>query len=109
MILDRRLTENIHVLLWLIKDLCWAMEFKLVGTIMVFPTLAAAIWILYITRKSSDIWVNLAVLFWILANSTWMMVEFFKVGTKYYCLPFFILGIISMTIYIFRLTKNGHE
>ena len=105
--LDRRLTENIHVLLWLIKDLCWAMEFKLVGTIMVFPTLAAAIWILYITRKSSDMWVNFAVLFWILANSTWMIVEIFNFGTKYYSLPFFIMGFFCMSIYIYKLTKDG--
>lgn len=107
--MDRRLLENFHVLLWLIKDLCWAMEFRLVGTIMVLPTIAAALWILYITRKSGDVWVNLAVLFWILANSTWMMVEFFKLGTKYYCLPFFILGFISMAIYICKHTINGRE
>jgi len=105
--LYRRFTEHIHVLLWLLKDLCWAMEFKLIGTIMVLPTIAAAIWILYITRRWNDFWVNLAVLFWILANSTWMIMEFFKLGSKYFSLPFFLLGLMSMTIYLFKQKSHG--
>ena len=104
--LNSRLIENFHVLLWLIKDMCWAMEFKLLGSIMILPTLFAAIWILKITKEQDEFWVNLAVLFWILANSTWMLVEFFQTGSKYYCLPFFICGFISFALYSYKLWKN---
>jgi hypothetical protein len=104
--LNSRLIENFHVLLWLIKDMCWAMEFKLLGSIMILPTLFAAIWILKITKEQDEFWVNLAVLFWILANSTWMLVEFFQMGSKYYCLPFFICGFISFALYSYKLWKN---
>lgn len=104
--INSRLIENFHVLLWLIKDMCWAMEFKLSGSIMILPTLTAAIWILKITKEKDEFWVNLAVLFWILANSTWMFVEFFRIGSKYYCLPFFICGFISFALYCYKLWKN---
>jgi hypothetical protein len=86
--------------------MCWAMEFKLLGSIMILPTLFAAIWILKITKEQDEFWVNLAVLFWILANSTWMLVEFFQTGSKYYCLPFFICGFISFALYCYKLWKN---
>ena len=104
--LNSRLLENFHVLLWLIKDMCWAMEFKLLGSIMILPTLFAAIWILKITKEQDEFWVNLAVLVWILANSAWMIVEFFQIGSNYYCLPFFAFGFISFTLYCYKLWKN---
>ena len=104
--LNSRLLENFHVLLWLIKDMCWAMEFKLLGSIMILPTLFAAIWILKITKEQDEFWVNLAVLFWILANSTWMLVEFLQIGSNYYCLPFFAFGFISFALHCYKLWKN---
>ena len=27
--------DNVHVLLWLIKDTCWMLEWKVLGTIMI--------------------------------------------------------------------------
>ena len=35
-----RWLENAHILLWLIKDFCWAMEWKTGGVIMIFPTVS---------------------------------------------------------------------
>ncbi|MCE2964040.1 MAG: hypothetical protein ACK5UE_14545 [Chitinophagales bacterium] len=104
--MDRRILENFHVLLWLIKDLCWAMEFQILGSFLILPTIAAAIWILIITKDQNEFWVNLAVLFWIMANSTWMLVDFFQFGSKYYSLPSFICGFISFGIYCYKLWKN---
>jgi hypothetical protein len=104
--MERRILENFHVLLWLIKDLCWAMEFKLFGSFLVLPTIAAAVWILIITKDQNEFWVNLAVLFWIIANSTWMLVDFFQFGSKYYCLPSFICGFIAFGMYCYKLWKN---
>lgn len=85
------------------------MDFKILGTIMVLPTIAAAFWILMITKKQIDFWVNLSVLFWILANSTWMTLEFFNKGEVYFSLPFFIAGILSFLLYIYKLYRNSYE
>lgn len=104
--LSNRLIENIHVGLWLIKDMCWMLESKLLGCIMIAPTILAALFIIYKSQKDTELWVNLAVFCWILANSTWMLVEFFQLKTKLYSLPFFILGILFFIIYLFKFSQN---
>ena len=72
-----RLMENLHIVFWLFKDLAWCMEWKILGTFMIIPTLVAAAVITYNTRKiGSEFWHNLAVLFWISANGYWMLSEF---------------------------------
>jgi len=77
--LNLRKFENYHIVLWLVKDLCWAMEWKKLGIFMIIPTVFLAF---YITIKSLrgdrfEFWHNVAVCFWICANATWMTGEFF--------------------------------
>lgn len=92
--------ENLHILFWLIKDMCWVSNFKVVGVLMVIPTLLMAF---FLTYKSKDqiheLLHNLAVCFWILANSTWMIGEFFfNDGTRPIAIMFFIIGFIPIVI-----------
>lgn len=107
--MNQRLIENLHVLIWLLKDISWAMEFKLLGSLMIIPAIIAAVWISYLTQNQMEFWVNLAVFFWILANSTWMLIEFFHFGNVYYCLPFFILGFLSFLYYLFLFVKSRNR
>ncbi len=102
-----RLMENYHILLWLFKDISWMMEFRVFGAIMIIPTLSMAVYILYKTRAHIEFWVNLAVLFWIVANSTWMLIEFFKWGDKLVSLPFFMLGLASFFVFVYKSRKNS--
>lgn len=70
--------EYAHVFLWLIKDMCWAMDWVLVGCFMVVPTILAAFIITWIQRSQTSTLVhNLAISIWISANSCWMIAEFF--------------------------------
>lgn len=95
----RRL-ENLHIVFWLIKDTCWMMEFKLLGAIMIIPALFMAIFIVYHTRQSIDLHINLAILCWISANSYWMFVEFFyNSHWKHLALIPFGLGFLFVIIY----------
>ena len=74
-----RRTENIHILLWLLKDVSWAMNLRIAGIIMIVPTLTVALLITWQTRHmKSELFHNLAVDFWITANCTWMIGEFFQ-------------------------------
>ena len=72
--------ESLHIVFWLIKDSCWMLQFKWLGIMMVIPTVSIAAIIVYIARKTVDIYINLAILFWICANSFWMYIEFFTSG-----------------------------
>ena len=73
-----RKMENMHIVFWLFKDISWCMLWKELGIAMVFPTLVVAIVIAWRTRSmKSELAHNLAITFWIAANSYWMISEFF--------------------------------
>ena len=58
--------ENFHIVLWLIKDLCWCTLSKTAGVIMIFPTVALAIFITWLHRHSKvELLHNLAVVLWL--------------------------------------------
>jgi hypothetical protein len=98
--------ENLHIPLWLLKDTCWMMQWKVLGIIMIFPTLFVAIYLAAKTwRQGGDeFWVNLAICLWIVANSFWMCCEFFNhEELKNYAGIPFILGMLSVVVfYILR-------
>jgi hypothetical protein len=97
-----RKTENLHIVFWLLKDLCWVMLWKPLGLIMIVPTIAAALIITWQTRHiMSELLHNIAVAFWILANAYWMTTEFFYEddNLRYYAVIPFSLGIISIAYY----------
>jgi hypothetical protein len=83
------------------------LEFKWLGILMVIPTLSIAGIIVYITRKTVDVFLNLAILFWISANSFWMFIEFFSTGElKYWASIPFSLGFIFVGIYYYKTLVN---
>jgi Na+/citrate or Na+/malate symporter len=94
--------ENIHILLWLLKDTCWMMHWKILGVTMIVPTVAVALIIAihYYHEKKDEFWVNLAVLFWITGNSYWMLCEFFnREDIKNYAGIPFIMGMLAVAYY----------
>lgn len=99
--------ENLHIVLWLLKDSCWVMDFHLGGMIMIVPTLTVAFYITWISRYSlSELFHNIAVCCWIIANSIWMTGEFFYNDTlRGPASVFFVLGLIAVFIYYTR----GHK
>jgi hypothetical protein len=98
---DIRRFENFHILLWLLKDLCWVTLSEAAGIIMIVPTLGLAIYITIINRfDKAEFAHNLAVCFWICANSVWMIGEFFyDDGLRPQAIVFFTLGLIVMLFY----------
>jgi hypothetical protein len=97
-----RALENMHVLFWLVKDICWCLAFKPLGIAMIFPTLSIAIYIMWRNRHIvSELTHNIAIALWIVANSLWMVFEFTGVDDLYknYCLIPFALGLIVLLYY----------
>lgn len=114
-----RRVENLHILLWLIKDACWALDLKFPALIMIFPTMLVAMLITYQTRKiTAELLHNLAINFWITANCTWMIGEFFGwdvnlIGPyglrQFSVLPFGIGLLILGYYYLVYMHKPGME
>ena len=93
--------DNMHILFWLIKDMSWCLMSKTIGTVMIAPTIAIALIILVRSREHLTSFVhNLAVLFWISANSLWMLGEMYcQDCTKPYAIWLFSAGMGVLTIY----------
>jgi hypothetical protein len=91
-----------HILFWLIKDICWCIGFKPLGVAMIFPTLIIALYITWRNRHIfSELVHNLAVTFWISANSMWMIFEFMERDDelKNYCIIPFATGLTILFYY----------
>ena len=114
-----RKIENLHIVLWLIKDMCWAVNLHWMAVFMIIPTMIVALLITWQTRKMrSELFHNLAIVFWITANCTWMVGEFYGWDENLYkgyglrkfaVIPFGIgLSIIGY-YYISNLWRNKNE
>lgn len=103
MIRSIRVNENLHIVLWLLKDLCWLMEFHVEALFMVFPTLSMAIYIAWLSAKDRGLFMHsLAVIFWISANSTWMIGDFFFQERGHgIAAALFITGLCILALYYF--------
>jgi hypothetical protein len=110
--MDIRRFENWHVLFWLIKDMCWMLFWKPIAFMMIIPTVILSAWIVWTSRKTIELWINLAVFFWIIANSYWMTVEFLGIDIEfkiYASIPFG-LGLICALFFIVKevwMIRNG--
>ncbi|WP_198172695.1 hypothetical protein [Hymenobacter ginkgonis] len=106
---EYRKMENTHILFWLVKDISWCMVWKTLGILMIGPTLGIAIVIAWRTRAlKSELAHNLAIVFWITANSYWMLSEFFgfdtvRIGTltdgKHLAIIPFAIGLLILAYY----------
>jgi len=115
-----RRMENMHIVFWLLKDISWCLFWKELGIAMILPTLTIAIMISWRTRHiASELAHNLAVAFWISANSFWMISEFlgFDVaiiwrditGKQLSLIPFFIGVLILVNYYLFQRPREIRE
>jgi hypothetical protein len=98
-----RVFENMHIVFWLIKDMSWALKFRMLGVTMFIPTLLLALLITWQTRQiRSELYHNLAVTCWIIANGFWMVCEFFWEDLdylRYFTAIPFSLGLLFVVYY----------
>lgn len=113
-----RKMENLHIVFWLFKDISWCLVWKPLGILMIIPTLIIAIIITIRNRKlMSETCHNAAIVFWIAANSYWMISEFlhFDTAVVYGDITFKHLSIIPFTIgililaYYYLIWKIRHK
>ena len=115
--LTYRRMENLHIVFWLFKDISWCMIWRPLGILMIFPTLLIALIISWRTRQYvSELCHNLAITVWIIANSYWMISEFFHFDAlpvfgdftfKHLAMIPFLAGILLL-LYYYVIWKPRH-
>ena len=113
-----RKMENLHIVFWLFKDISWCLIWKPLAVAMIFPTLIIAIVITLRTRQyMSEVCHNVAIVFWITANSYWMVSEFLNFDSRplfgtytfrHLAIIPFLLGILVLGYY-YLLWKPMHK
>jgi hypothetical protein len=113
-----RKMENLHIVFWLFKDIAWCLGIPLLGITMIVPTIIISIVISWRTRQfMSELCHNLAITFWISANSFWMVAEFFHIDTqiaylgityKHLAMFPFGIGVVILAFY-YLLWKPRHK
>ncbi len=111
-----RKMENLHIVFWLLKDISWCMFWKPLGVLMIIPTLVISIVISWRNRHYiSETCHNVAISFWITANSYWMVSEFLGfdskvlLGTytfKHLAILPFITGLLILAYYYLWAVKK---
>lgn len=103
--------ENLHIVLWLVKDTCWIQNFHLMACIMIAPTIGMALYITWLSRSIVKEWLhNLAVCSWIIANSIWMIGEFFFDDTlRPFATVFFLIGLSIIGYYYLVLARRSAQ
>ena len=112
-----RVFENSHIIFWLFKDMSWAMGWKWLGMVMIIPTLFISILITYKLKDDVREWYhNNAVSLWIIANSYWMISEFYgfddtilfeNVKGIHLSLVPFAAGILIVCFYYLFIWRRG--
>ncbi|REJ83775.1 MAG: hypothetical protein DWQ44_00580 [Bacteroidetes bacterium] len=104
--------ENVHILLWLLKDICWLMEYRFMGAFMIIPTILVALLIVLISirEKDDEAYINGAILLWIIANAYWMICEFVERDEmKNWAAVPFVLGLILVSIFYTKRISRGER
>ena len=103
--------ESMHIVFWLIKDSCWMLELKWLGAVMILPTVSLAVYLVLKTMKTRDMYINIAIFFWISANSYWMMMEFFNDNhyKNFAAIPFGMGFIFVALFYLSGDSKRAHQ
>lgn len=98
-----RAYENFHIVLWIMKDSCWLMEWEIAGVVMIIPTVFAAFHITWLSRKNiADLFHNITISNWICGNAVWMIGEFFfDDSLRPIAKIFFAIGMAFLMFYYF--------
>lgn len=81
------------------------LQWKLFGMIMIIPTVTVAVIITLksLAEKDDEFWINLAICFWIGANSYWMICEFVeKEDIKDYAGFPFVAGMLCVAYFYYK-------
>ena len=78
------------------------------GVIMILPTVSVAVYLTWKSRHwKAELYHNIAVCCWILANSVWMVGEFYNKETRPYAVGIFVTGLLTLLVYyIFHFRKE---
>lgn len=93
--------SDLHFPLWLLKDFFWMVNLPIISLILAIPAILISLWLCMMTAGKS-LGENKMILFWLLANTSWMISEKFHFNIMWMAYVFFGIGILEVLIYTKR-------
>jgi hypothetical protein len=95
--------QELHVILWLLKDIFWCLKLNVLATFMVFPTAFLTIFLL--VKEKDKRLLNLTLFSWVLMNITWMLHEIHDTP-EWPIKVFMLLGVATTIRFIINKLKG---
>jgi hypothetical protein len=67
--------DSVNSVSWFLMDACWMLQAEKISVMMIVPTILSGIFLVYIEKRVSVTFINLAILSWICMNVSWMFSE----------------------------------
>ena len=93
--------SDLHYPLWLLKDFFWMASMPILSLILAIPAILISLWMCMMTADKA-LSENKMILWWLIANTNWMIAEKFETNTYWLAYIFFGIGIIEMILYIYK-------
>jgi hypothetical protein len=71
--ISKDLLDTANSVFWFLMDAMWMLGFTSLAKFSIIPTIATGLMLLYIEKRSTVFWINLAINCWILMNTLWML------------------------------------
>lgn len=97
----QKLISDLHYPLWLLKDFFWMADIPVLSLVLAIPAILISLFMCMVTagKVQSE---NKMILFWLAANTNWMIAEKYETNTYWLAYSFFAFGIIEMIYYIYK-------
>lgn len=104
----QQLISDLHFPLWLLKDFLWMADLPIFSLILAIPAILVSLWLCMMTAGKS-LSENKMILFWLIANTSWMLSEKFDLNILWLSYLCFGIGIIEIIKYIkcYLRASNG--
>jgi hypothetical protein len=100
---DRRIfLDKVITVCWFVMDLSWMSQCGWLSTTFMFFALVAILWDVWLDKFSLT---SLATLFWLSANSMWMIHDLFAINLLLYAKVSACLGLL-MVLYLIATDKK---
>jgi hypothetical protein len=71
--IPREVIDTLNSISWFIMDSAWMLQWPTLAELMILPTVATGLVLLYVEKRRSLLLINVAICCWILMNTFWML------------------------------------
>jgi hypothetical protein len=90
--------DTVNSFSWFLMDAAWMIDMPTIAKIMAPIVLMSAIALTYLDKRRNVMFINMAIVFWILMNISWMAAELLlQEQLHFYSKIFFAFGLTSIT------------